>query len=274
MARFTEMELKIFSIDNREIGKKKLPGLFSENCRFDIIKRAVEVILGNRRQRYGASPMAGRRHSVYISKRRRSFKGVYGHSRTRTPKKVMSKNGAMFNWVGAFAPHTRGGRQAFPPKAEKMWVCKINKKEKRKAIRSALASVLDKGIVIKRGHRVPENYPFLIAKDFEQISKTKDLTKALLALGFGEELKRASKKSVRPGKGKNRGRPYRRAKGPLVVVSGMCALLKSAKNIAGVDVVEVRNINTELLAPGCVPGRLTLFTEGAINIIEKEGLFA
>ncbi|MBN1645061.1 50S ribosomal protein L4 [Candidatus Woesearchaeota archaeon] len=267
------MELKIMSKDNKEAGKKKLPKQFSEPFRLDIIKRAVEAIFGNKRQKYGASLRAGKRHSVYISKKRRRFRGVYGHSRTRTPKKVVSRSGSMFNWVGAFAPNARGGHRAFPPKVEKNWDCKINTKEKRKAIRSALASVMNKELVIKRGHKVPDAYPFLIANDFELINKTKDFRSALLALGFKEELERASKKKIRAGKGKHRARPYKKAKGPLVIVSGKCDLLKSATNIAGIDVIDVKNVNAELLAPGCVPGRLTLLTEEAVNRIEKEGLF-
>jgi large subunit ribosomal protein L4e len=267
------MELKIFSRENKEMGKKRLPKQFSESSRFDMVKRAVEAIFGNKRQRYGANPRAGKRHSVYVSKKRRRFRGVYGHGRSRTPKKTMSRSGSVFNWVGAFAPNARGGHRAHPPKAGKIWDCKINDKERRKAIRSALSCSINKDVVIKRGHKVPEAYPFLIAKDFESIKKTKDFVGALNVLGFKQELSRASKKSIRAGKGKSRGRPYKKAKGPLVVVSGKCSLLKSAKNIPGVDVVDVKNINAELLAPGCVPGRLTLFTEEAINIMEKEGLF-
>jgi len=267
------MELKVYSKENKEIGKKKMPVQFSEPVRLEIIKRAVEVIFGNNRQPYGNSPDAGKRHSSFVSKRRRRFRGVYGKGLTRTPKKVMSHNGSQFNWVGAFAPNTRGGHPAHPPKAEKIWSCKINTKEKRMAIRSALAASINKELVKKRGHKAPANYPFLIAKDFEEINKTKDLFKALIALGFSEELERASKKNIRAGRGKSRGRPYQKAKGPLVVVSGNCALLKSAKNIPGVDVVDIKNINARLLAPGCVPGRLALITESVVDIMNKEGLF-
>jgi large subunit ribosomal protein L4e len=267
------MELKVFSRDNRETGKKKMPAQFSEPFRLEIIKRAVEAIQSNSRQPYGTYPDAGQRHSIFVSKRRRRFKGVYGKSLTRTPKKVMSHNGAQFNWVGAQVPNARGGRAAHPPKAEKVWDRKVNDKERKMAIRSALSAVVNKDLVNKRGHKAPAAYPFLLGKDFEAISKTKDFFKALLALGFGAEIERASKKSIRAGCGKSRGRPYKKAKGPLVVVSGNCALLKAAGNIPGFDVVDAKNINAGLLAPGCVPGRLALLTEGAVDVIAKEGLF-
>lgn len=267
------MELKIFSRENKETGKKRMPAQFSEPFRLEIIKRAVEAILSNRRQPYGTYPEAGQRHSVFVSKRRRRFKGVYGKSLTRTPKKVMSHNGAQFNWVGAQVPNARGGRAAHPPKAEKIWDRKVNDKERKMAIRSALSAALNAVLVKNRGHKAPATYPFLISNDFEAINKTKDFIKALLALGFEAELERASRKSIRAGCGKSRGRPYHKAKGPLVVVSGDCTLLKAAKNIPGFDAIEAKNVNAELLAPGCLPGRITLFTEGAVDVIIKEDLF-
>ena len=49
--------------------------------------------------------------------------------------------------------------------------------------------------------------------------------------------------------------------------------MKSANNIPGVDVAFVKNINALLLAPGGVPGRLTIYTKKAIDMIEKEALF-
>ena len=95
----------------------------------------------------------------------------------------------------------------------------------------------------------------------------------MVILGLTAELERSSKKNVRAGRGKMRGRKYQRAKGPLIVVSDKCDLLKSARNISGVDIVSVKSVNSELLAPGTVPGRLTLFTAASIDRLEKEKLF-
>jgi len=103
--------------------------------------------------------------------------------------------------------------------------------------------------------------------------KTKDVEAALQKLGFEQELERSSRKKIRPGKGKTRGRKYRTAAGPLIVVGGDCKLVKAAKNIAGIDVADVTRLNASLLAPGAVPGRLTLFTASAIDKMAKENLF-
>ena len=88
-----------------------------------------------------------------------------------------------------------------------------------------------------------------------------------------QELEKAIKKKTRAGKGKLRGRRYRLRKGPLFVVSGKCALLKSGNNIPGVEIVEVKALNAELLAPGTQPGRVALWTEKAVDLLEKEKLF-
>lgn len=267
------MKLKIFDTLNNEKRSLDLPAVFSEPVRDDIIKRAVEAIQANRRQPYGADPMAGKKCSAELSRRRRKYRGSYGHGISRVPRKIMSRNGNRLNWVGAFAPGTVGGRRAHAPKASKIWAKKINVKERRKAIRSAIAATVVKDLVEKRGHMPPSSYPFIISNDFESIDKTKDLKKALLALGFKPELERCDKSTFRGGKARLRGRKYRKKKGPLVVVGDSCPLLKSAQNIAGVDVVKVNYLNAELLAPGSVPGRLTLFTESAVARIGKEMLF-
>lgn len=49
-------------------------------------------------------------------------------------------------------------------------------------------------------------------------------------------------------------------------------VIKVARNLPGVDVVPVRNLSVLYLAPGGVPGRLTLWTSGAIEELRK-GLF-
>ncbi len=259
-------------MDNKKAGERELPRQFQEPVRPDIIKRAVLVSYANARQPYGASPTAGIRHSAFVSKRRRKYKTTYGIGQSRTPRKVMSVRGTRFNWVGAFAPQTVGGRRAHPAKATKVWKVPLNKKERRKAIRSALAATMDKALVSMK-HQMPQHYPFLVESKIEAIGKTKEAFTTLQALGFKEELARCEHITVRPGRGKMRGRRYKRKVGPLFVVSGKCKFEQSARNIPGCQVVLVKNMNAALLAPGAVPGRMTIFTDKAIDIIEKEHLF-
>nr|AJS12111.1 50S ribosomal protein L4P [uncultured archaeon] len=267
------MKVDLMDMQQKQLGSVELPKQFNEEVRSDLVQRAIMSLWNNRRQPYGSYEDAGDRHSVKISKQRHDFKGCYGFGISRVPRKIMSRNGIRFNWVGAQAPGTVGGRRAHPPKATKNWEEKLNKKERRKAIRSALAAVMQKELVESRGHHVPASYPFIIENEFEAVSKTKDVLAVLQKLGFGDELSRTEHRTIRAGKGKRRGRKYKTKKGILLVVSNNCKLQQAAKNIPGVDVTTVNTINAELLAPGFMLGRATLFTQAAIERMQKENLF-
>ncbi|MFH0752164.1 MAG: 50S ribosomal protein L4 [archaeon] len=267
------MKADILNLEGKKTKSIELPSQFEEEYRPDLIKRAVLAKQSHDRQPYGASPEAGMRHSTFVSKRRRKYRGCYGKGIARTPRKIMSRSGTQMNWVGARAPNTVGGKRAHPPKAEKDWDLKINATERRKALRSAIAATTDKELVKKRGH-ISATVPIIIENAFESLKKAKDVTVILKKLGLEKELKRSAKKTIRAGKGKGRGRKYVKKKGPLIVMSKKCDLTKAAKNIPGVDLTEVKCLNTELLAPGTHAGRLTIWTEDAIKKMDKEKLFA
>lgn len=267
------MKLNILDSTKSKVGEINLPIQFEEEFRPDLIQRAVLAIQSHKRQDYAASPEAGKRASAKLSRRRRDYRGSYGFGISRVPRKILTRRGTRMNWVGAFAPGTVGGRRAHPPKSEKIWWGKINEKERRKSIRSAISATILKEVVAERGHIIPNDYPFILEDKFELLDKTKSVLECLKKLGLEYELARAEEKKIRPGKGKSRGRKYKRRKGPLIVVSKKGKLNKAVANIPGVDVVEVKNLNTELLAPGGKAGRLTLWTRAAINILENENLF-
>ena len=267
------MKLSILDISKNKIGEIELPSQFEEEFRPDLIQTAVLAIQSHKRQAHGASSEAGKRSSSKLSRRRRDYKGSYGYGISRVPRKIMSRSGTRMTWVGAFAPGTVGGRRAHPPKTEKIWWKKINEQERKKAIRSAISATILKDIVAKRGHIVPDNYPFILDDKLESINKTKDIIHIFERLGLENELLRADEKKIRAGKGKSRGRKYKKKKGPLIVVSKVDNIKRAVANVPGVEVVDVKYLNAELLAPGAKAGRLTIWTNAAINILEKEKLF-
>lgn len=268
------MALKILNTANAEAGSLALPEQFAEEIREDLITRAVLALQAGRRQPYGGYGDAGMRHSTKLSKRRRNYRGSYGFGISRVPRKILSRRGRRMNWVGALAPGTVGGRRAHPPKPVKDWEQKINAKENRKAIRSALSATMHKDLVSERGHKIPEGFPFLVDNDFEQVAKAKDLEVALIKLGFADELDRAGTRKIRAGKGTMRGRKYKTKKSILFIISADEApLARAAANLPGCEVVAVHRVNAELLAPGAHPGRLALFTKAAIERLGKERLF-
>ena len=151
------MKLDILDISNKKTGEINLPIQFDEEVRPDLVSRSVLALRSNKRQSYGAMPEAGKRASADVSKRRRKYRGMYGFGISRTPKKVLSRRGTRMNWVGAVAPNTVGGRRAHPPKSEKKLIKKINKKERKKAIRIGISATIIKDVVRGRGHVIPEN---------------------------------------------------------------------------------------------------------------------
>src|SRR3989344_3155984 len=174
--------MKIIDMTAKEIGKKDLPIQFKEEIRPDLIKRAFLAIMSHKRQQYGSKPEAGTRSSAKLSRRRRNYRGAYGYGISRAPRKIMSRSGTRFSWVGAFAPGTVGGRKAHHPKAEKIWDQKINDKERRKAIRSAITATVDAKIVEQRGHMLPKAYPFIVDSAIESLKKTKEVEDFLIKI--------------------------------------------------------------------------------------------
>jgi len=111
----------------------------------------------------------------------------------------------------------------------------------------------------------------VVEDKFEAIEKTKDLNKVFEALKVLDDTKNAkSKVRRRAGKGKMRGRKKKEKKSLLIVTGNNAAVFKAARNLPGVEVCVARNLNTELLAPGAVPGRLTLWSESAIKALEEK----
>jgi len=72
---------------------------------------------------------------------------------------------------------------------------------------------------------------------------------------------------VRAGRGKMRGRRWREPRGPLLIVTKPDEVRRSFGNMAGVEIRHVSQIDTEVLAPGGMTGRLTIFSESALEAL-------
>ena len=260
------MKVPVFSLDAKPVEEIELPEVFNAEIRPDVIRRAVLAAQSARIQPWGPDPMAGKRTSA------ETWGKGFGVSRIRRVKGTKHPASGM----GAFAPHAVGGRRAHPPKVEKKIEERINKKERRLAIRSAIAASKDKRLVASRGHKVDDIpvLPIVVTDELESLKSTADIKMTLTKLGLGKELERASEgRRVRAGVGKMRGRRYKRAVGPLIVISQDRGIRQGARNLPGVSVVRVNELNAELLAPGGVPGRLTVWTSSAVQKL-AEGLFS
>lgn len=258
------MKANIYDLSGKHIGEVELPPVFESDIRTDIIRRAVLAAQSSRRQSYGTDPLAGKRTSAHYHGSRHYRFTMMNREMSRMPR-IHGKVGYMA-WRARFVPQAVKGRRAHPPKAEKIWTQKINKKEKAIAIRSALAAAADIELV-RTKHRVDES-PIIVVDDFENTGKTRD-TLMFLSKIAGKELERCGKKKVRAGRGKMRGRKYRRKKGLLVIASRQCAALRALRSIAGVDAVSADNLNAELLAPGAQPGRALILTKSSLEKLQE-----
>jgi large subunit ribosomal protein L4e len=258
------MKVKVFDVQGNPKGEIELPRVFNTPFRPDIIQRAVLAIQSHKRQPYGVDPLAGKRTSAHYHGERRSRYTMMNIEMARMPRIHGGPPGLHLR--ARFVPQAVKGRRAHPPKAEKDWWQKINKKERRLAIKSAIAATALKDVVLQRGHVVNGlELPIVVDDSLQELKKTKDVENFLKKIGLDKELERAKNKKVRPGKGKMRGRRYKKKKSVLFVISENKGIAQAAKNLPGVDVCLVNNLNAELLAPGAHPGRLTIYTVSAIQ---------
>ncbi len=266
----------IIGTDGTASGEVDLPPQFRERVRPDIIKRAVLSAQSKRRQRYGADEESGLKHVTHWKKRSGAYRGMRGRSypSSRTPRKITMRRGSQLSGPAGEAPQAVGGRKAHPPKAEKKFDKDINETERRKAIRSAIAATMDTDTVAERGHRIGDvDLPLVVDDAVEDIEKTADIIGLLEELGLAAELERIQEPQHRAGKGSNRGRPTRQRVGPLFVVGEDNGVSRAARNIPGVEVRQVEQLNAEALAPGTDPGRLVIWSTNAVEQLDEEGLF-
>lgn len=246
------MSSKVFDLQGKAVGNVKLPAVFGTPLRPDVVRRAVVVLQSHRFQAQGRDPMAGKRTTA-------ESQGV-GHGTARVPR--MKERGRAAFGVGMVKGH-----QAHPPRAEKRIAKRLPHKEMNLALRSAVAATGLKDAVAGRGHLVSDvpDFPLIVADDMEGLKRTKDVEATLLALGVWADVFRVREsRNVRAGKGKGRGRRFKQAVGPLIVVAMDGGILDAARNLPGVDVALVDGLNVELLAPGTHAGRLTVWSNSAV----------
>lgn len=254
------MKRTVYTLKGDQKREMPLPSFFTNRVRPDLIKRAVLSLQSKRRQPYGQSPWGNKKWVVeprgkgYDTSRVSRTRGGMGQARV--------------------IPQAVGGRAVRSPSSDKKIVEDINKKEKLKALKSALAATADPNLVLLRGHaaeQVPE-VPLILENKFEEIEKTSEVLKVLEQVGMGPDLKRAREgQTIRSGKGKRRGRKYRKKKSLLLVVSSKeSKVIRAARNLQGLDVVPYEYLSVENLAPGAHPGRLTLFTEKALKLLQEK----
>ncbi|WP_317896343.1 50S ribosomal protein L4 [Pyrofollis japonicus] len=251
-------QVPVYAANAEKIDEVKLPLVFGLPVRIDLIRRAFFSEFTARLQPKGRDPLAGKRTSA------RSF-GV-GLGIARVPRIPGLGRAAFIN-------SAVGGHLAHPPRPEKRIHEEINKKEKKLATASALAATAIREFVEKRGHVfTAEHVPIILADDVEtSIAKVRDARALLEKLGLWSDIERAmSRTRIRAGKGKRRGRRYVTPRSILFIVNNHNSpFARAVKGLPGVDIAEPWNVSVLQLAPGGVPGRLTVITRSALDSLAE-----
>lgn len=245
------MDVPIYDIDGTTVTEEPLPAVFETPYRPDLIQLAVSTMQANASQSYGTDELAGLRTSA------ESFGA--GRGVAMIPRS---------NNRGKRVPQTVGGRRSHPPKAEANRGKDINDNERRLATRSALAATADPERVTERGHVIPDDFqtPIVLTDDFENLEKTKTVVNLLQELDVYADVERADdNRNRRAGRGTMRGRARQQPTSILFVTSEEAGPSLAARNLAGVDVATGSNVSVKELAPGGHAGRLTVFTESALE---------
>jgi len=258
----------VFGVDGEEGGSVSVPAVFNVPLRRDLVQFVHTNMRKNARQAYGVKnhfgPMgivAGHQHSAHS--------WGTGRAVSRIPR--VSGGGTHRAGQAAFGNMCRGGRMFAPTKTYRRWHRKVNKTQRRQAVASCVAATSSAPLVEARGHKISEvkQVPIVVSDDIQSISKTSEAVDCLRALGLGDELEKCKKKQSRPGKGKMRGRRYKRRRGPLVIYAEDEGCCRGFRNVPGVDLCRVDRLNLLQLAPGGHVGRLCVWSESAFKALES-----
>jgi large subunit ribosomal protein L4e len=252
---------KVLDMSGKPGDEMQLPSVFSTPLRPDIVQRVWWILHSHGLQPYGRDPMAGERTSA------ETHSPPTGTGQSRIPR--VKGGGTNRAGQGGGVASTVKGRLPHPPRSEKVIYRKVNVKERKLALNTAIAFTGDASAVAWRGHKVGKlRFPVVVSDDLEALEKTAALESFLSDLGLTEELKRVyGGVKRRSGTARMRGRTTKKKVGPLIVVSNDRGVGKAAASIPGVEVVSVDSLSVLPLAPGGVAGRLTIWTSSAVDVL-------
>lgn len=257
------MKIASYKTNGTKEEEVELPLVFSTPFRRELIHKAYTNLNSHQFQRQGRKPNAGM-DVVADSNDPPTGQGVSRVARAQG-------GGGGRQGQGAEVASTRGGRQAHPPIVEKGIYKKLNKKEKKLALCSAIAATASKELVESRGHKVEgiESFPIIVSDDIETVSKASEIVKILDSLKLTQDIERLESRKSRSGKPSLRGRSKKVGKSILFVTKNSSNIRKAIGSLPGVEAKNINELSVLDLAPGSDPIRLTVYSKSAIEEIRK-----
>ena len=185
------MKVTVFTTTGTKEGEIELPTIFSTPFRRELIHKAFTNLTSHKFQPQGRHPSAGQ-DVVADSNDPPTGQGVSRVARAQG-------GGGGRQGQGAEVASTRGGRQAHPPIVGKVIYKKLNKKENKLALCSAIAATSSKDLIVLRGHKIEgiETFPIVVTDDIESTSKASDISKILDSLKLTQDTKRLESRKSR-----------------------------------------------------------------------------
>ena len=257
------MKVPTLTIKGTKDSELELPSIFETPFREDLIHKIYTNLNTHQFQPKGTHPTAGMDVSAD------SLNPPTGHGQSRVAR-MKGGGGGRGGEAGEVAS-VRGGRQAHPPNVDKYIHKKVNKKENKLALCSAIAATASKKLVESRGHKVDkiESFPIIVSDDIESVSKAKEMKEVLEALHLSEDVDRLRNRKARTGKSALRGRPTKIGKSVLFVTKDAKKITKAVGGFPGVTARSAKDLSVLDLAPGADPIRLTVYSKSAIEEIAK-----
>lgn len=253
-----KLVVPVFGVDGSVVREIELPEVFYCPIRKDVINRAFLSAFTAMLQPKGRDPLAGKRTTA-------RYWGV-GYGLARVPR--------LPNGTARFVVSARKGHIAFPPRPDRRIHEEVNKRERVLAIVSALAATSRIDLVKARGHVFScEKLPVVVDGSVESaVSRTREAKEYLQKIGVWSDIERSYERiRIRAGKGKMRGRRYVEPVSVLFILSDYTApFAKAVRNFPGVDIATPNNLGVLHLAPGGVPGRLTVISLPALEELAKK----
>jgi large subunit ribosomal protein L4e len=256
------MKARVIALDGTDSGEIELPAVFNTPYRPEVIHKVYVNLLSHSYHRQGRYPAAG---EMVSAESRNTGLGIARLARAR---------GEGFPRAGQAAgvAGVRHGRVAHPPEAWKDIYKKINRKEKQLGLCSAIAVTAKRELVQRRGHKISNEVrlPLIVSNDIESIAKTKDLKNALIRIGLGDDLARASLvRKARSGTARRRGRSARSGTSALIIVGNDSKLTTLSESIPGINIKHAKELSILDLVPGSKPIRLTIYSQSAIDYLKS-----
>jgi large subunit ribosomal protein L4e len=214
--------------EKSEVSQSKvvLPSVFRAPIRPDVVSYVHDLISKNRRQPYAVGEESGMKSSA-------ESWGT-GRAVARIPR--VRGGGTHRSGQGAFGNMCRGGRMFAPTKSWRRWHRKVNIKQRRYAMVSAIAASGIPSLVMAKGHRIEQipEVPLVLNDKVEEVKRTKEAVKILKKINAWKDIEKVyATKRTRAGIGKMRNRRRVMKRGPLIIYNKDNGITRAFRNIPG-----------------------------------------